>query len=654
MCIRSNPLCAMKKLYYSAFLILGFGFHLKASCPDFNFACPSDITISCIDDYSDLNIYGNATVTCHGETKELHTCRIETKIDACGNGTIHRYWQTEDTLWNIVSCKQIITVSNLGAFSYKDIVFPPSLEIESCDPWTDFKNINKPYDRPYWNKIWCSRPATSYSDDKFVFSESCVKIVRTWKVLDWCSYDPAFPGRGVYQGTQVIKLVTTDPNAKIICPKDTVVFADSLCEGAFVKLGIPTLASRCSIPYKIRNNSKFATQSLEDASGFYPVGEYKFYFIAETGCEHEIKCEYKVTVLPKIPPTPYCLTSVILALMPMDTDQDGTPDEGMVEVWAKDLDKGSFHVCKNRKLYFSFSADTSDRSRIFTCNEVGENEVELWITDQYGNQSHCKTKVIIQNNSGIQDCEPGSNLLTSNVVLKLSNPGLAQELELIDVQNPTVKFKLHQSGNDFQFLNVPIHNQYILKWNSAITQLSDVLDMADVQALYEIVQSKRTINTDFEKCIADLNEDQTIDMSDYYMLRSFVLQRNSFSNPYLLIPNPYQDLAYSNIYRLNSLDELGTASWYQEIKGNLVGSSSSYVHNSNSLNEENRATESISTNSCVSYLYHLNGQLISKGNFCNEREILQSQGLANGFYIVKMESELFPTKIRKIVITSKE
>ena len=155
----------------------------------------------------------------------------------------------------------------------------------------------------------------------------------------------------------------------------------------------------CGVLVPIYNTSKYADRPGSNASGFYPIGSYKFYYVAEVGCDHEIKCEITVNVRPAIPPTPYCLDGVVIALMPIDNNLDGQADEGMVEVWASDLDKGSYHSCGNIPLTFSFSKDINDRSRVFTCDDLGVNEVEIWVTDTAGNQNLCHTHIDIQNNT---------------------------------------------------------------------------------------------------------------------------------------------------------------------------------------------------------------------------------------------------------------
>ena len=106
--------------------------------------------------------------------------------------------------------------------------------------------------------------------------------------------------------------------------------------------------------------------------------------------------------------------------MPIDTDADGAVDNGMVEVWASDLNVGSYHPCNNHPLKFSFSSDVTDNVRVFTCEEVGYNQAQMWVTDYRGNQSYCIVNIYVQNNAGnIPNCTPdiGAKFLVSGQIL---------------------------------------------------------------------------------------------------------------------------------------------------------------------------------------------------------------------------------------------
>ena len=93
--------------------------------------------------------------------------------------------------------------------------------------------------------------------------------------------------------------------------------------------------------------------------------------------------------------------------MPIDSDGDGLTDEGMVDIWANDLNVASFHPCNNDPLTFSFDALGEEQSRTFTCDDVGNNNLRIYISDPQGRQSFCLVTISIQNNAAqIPTCEP--------------------------------------------------------------------------------------------------------------------------------------------------------------------------------------------------------------------------------------------------------
>lgn len=411
------------KTTYTKYLSVGIGclfiflnlFKINASPSSVWLECPPAVYLNCDADLSNLDLYGQAWVW--ENYKKILTIKPKSTVyntNACGIGTITRTWEYEDKHWNWHRCSQIITITGSNTFSNADINWPPSLEIEGCNPNADPQNLSKPYNYPTFKNKKCAQPMYSYRDMKFTVADGCVKILRDWKVIDWCTYVPnKTPQTGIWTYTQIIKLIVKDSSAYLQCPKDTIVDAKNDCKGLYVKLDSVKGFTKCGAITKIINTSPHSTAKGPDASGYYPIGTTEFYYIAEYGCGKEIKCKVKVTVKNKIPPTPYCLLGVNVALMPVDTNRDGIPDNGMVEIWAKDFDRGSYHICGQKNLNFSFSSNVNERSRVFTCADLGKNEIEMWVTDSSGNQSYCKTMIDIQNNNArIPNCKRKDSLIT--------------------------------------------------------------------------------------------------------------------------------------------------------------------------------------------------------------------------------------------------
>lgn len=497
---------------------------------DFTFTCPGDITISCTDNYSDLTQYGKAYTILNGEKKWVHDCKIVYNINDCGVGTITRTWGVEDPEWHWLTCSQVITLSNANAFGYADITWPLDINIESCNPAEDLKKLARPYDKPTWKTNKCSKPIAGYTDVKFTVNEGCMKIIRTWKILDWCVYDPyKYPTRGIFSAVQVIKLITIDTSAKIICKNNLTVNATKECGGAYVQIDTAAFISACNIPYRIYNTSLYSDQKGNDASGFYPNGKTTFYYIAEYGCGTEIKCEVTIQVNNKLQPTPYCLTGVIVDLMPIDSDNNGTVDAGMVDVWASDLNKGSFHKCPKQKLRFSFSSDPNDRFRTFTCDDLGLNDIEMWVTDSLGNQDFCKTTITIQNNGAqIPDCKRKDSLITKRYQLSCILTGewdkkrVTQiKIGATDMVNQWTSESIRSAQDEFAFIDLRNDHQYSLHIETLNSNING-LDAKDINTLEKLIAGTLTITNPYRLLAGDVNHDRVVNVEDVLLLKKIV------------------------------------------------------------------------------------------------------------------------------------
>ncbi|MBK9640997.1 MAG: hypothetical protein IPO72_06760 [Saprospiraceae bacterium] len=558
--------------------------------------CPHDVTVNCTDDLSNLDKWGKAWLWENYVKRDAPPPKVTKNTNSCGIGTITRTWEYEDKNWHFHSCSQTITILGGGTpFGYADIIWPKSLEIEGCNPNADPGSLPKGFNYPTFNKRSCSQPMYTYKDMKFTVADGCMKILRDWKVIDWCQYIPnaKYP-TGIWTYTQVIKLVLKDSTAYLKCPKDTVVQASLDCKGTFVKLDSAKGFTKCGYLLKIRNTSPYAKSGGPDASGDYPLGTTKFYFIAEYGCGVELKCEVKVTVVNKIPPTPYCLTGIIVALMPVDSNRDGTVDAGMIEVWAKDLDHGSYHKCGYKNLRFSFSSDVREMNRIFTCDQLGKNEVEMWVTDSAGNQSFCKTIIEIQNNNArIPDCKRKDSLTTRPPTLSINGQVLLEnksgqkevKLSLLDMTSfkisitkdtiPFIRYdtirassgtiyyiqkrdtifkekrdtvfgvmaeeKMNREDGNFAFIDVKKDKDYMVVPKSTKEDLEGI-DVYDAIVLLRHVLGSQKITSPYKILAADVNNDGQITHADFDLLYSIIngtKSLNQIPRKWRFVPTAY-------------------------------------------------------------------------------------------------------------------
>ncbi|NOT35809.1 MAG: T9SS type A sorting domain-containing protein [Saprospiraceae bacterium] len=564
--------------------------------------CPTSVTITCKDSYSDLDKWGKVWVWENYVKKQsLQPKEVLYNLNSCGIGKIIRKWEYEDKHWKWHTCTQEINIVSYGdPFSALDIIWPLNYEINGCNPSVDPKSLPKTYNYPTFKSKACSQPMYSYQDMKFNVTDGCMKVLRSWKVIDWCQYIPNSKSNiGLWTYTQVIKISIKDTLAKIVCPRDTTIMAFTECDSTFVKLDSAYGFSTCGNFSKITNNSPFSINKGPNASGKYPLGTTSFYFYGEYGCGQQISCKVTINVVNKIGPTPYCLNGLIVALMPVDADKDGIPEDGMIEVWANDVDHGSFSKCGNKNLKLSFSSDVNNRSRVFTCADLGKNEVEMWVTDQFGNKSFCKTYIEVQNNNAkIPNCKRDSFTGGNNSLLHIAGNIQAEDpsvmesatLTLIDMGSYTINERteiavivtfdtiIKPSGtilyiekrdtivkkiidstqgknlavlstalnSSYSFKNIPVNKNYKILPLSTTLGLQGI-NISDAIVLLRHTLGVQKITNPYKKIAADINNDGLITNSDFDLLYAVLNGRKSISEiPKLwrYLPQSYNALLY--------------------------------------------------------------------------------------------------------------
>jgi hypothetical protein len=364
--------------------------------------CPDDVTVDCHAEIWDLSIYGNATYHDHNGYHSAGTPVVHYYLGGCGSGYVTRTWTIEDPYWNLQSCTQTITVGG-AAFNASSIVWPQMVTVEGCNPNTHPDVTGK----PTWVASECSMLGYSYADALYTVNADCKKILRKWTVIDWCQMNG---GNGNYQNTwtftQTIKIVKNEPPV-VNCIKDLTVSASDCKTGKVLVPALTIDPSSCGGNFEITNNSPYATNKFDDLSGTYPVGTTKVTFTIKYGCGQKKTCLTNVTVKNDKAPVAVCIGSLSVALMGIDSDKDGINDQGMVELWAKDLNWKSYSTCNNYPLTYSFSKDPKEMSKVFTCDNIGKTKVRMYVTDSKGNQSFCEVELDVQNNgANIKDCKP--------------------------------------------------------------------------------------------------------------------------------------------------------------------------------------------------------------------------------------------------------
>ena len=373
--------------------------------------CPNDTTVSCSSDITNLSKFGNATYHDHNGYHSAGTPVVKKYLDGCGGGYITRTWTVEDPNWNIERCTQTIYVGLPGGLFKESNIKWPKKEVflTGCNPDTDPLITGK----PTYDQVGCSMIAVGKTDNLYEVNASCKKLIRRWKVMDWCQANGsgAWSNDGIWYFDQYIMIINNDiPD--VDCPSDTTIVVEDCNYGEVVLPDLVVDPSSCGGKYTITNSSQYSRAKGANASGRYPVGKTKVVYTIQYGCGSKKYCEFYITVKGGKTPTPICVAEIAIGLMGRDTNSDSRNDVGMVQIWAKDLNLKSEPGCGGNTLNFSFSPDSIVMFKTYTCADLGPNPTKMYVSDKTGNQSYCLVNVIVQNNKAnivncVRDAGPG-------------------------------------------------------------------------------------------------------------------------------------------------------------------------------------------------------------------------------------------------------
>ncbi len=522
----------MKPILNLTFLVLLFcAGHLSASV---TLHCPPDQTLPCTAQSVNLVAYGDAYIMKNGKKLPAGLAHVVRSVNSCNVGTITRKWQALGDNQQILECTQTLTFLG-GTFNSAHIVWPKTdLQVAGCTAELDPSDLPDGYQEPIVYKQQCSRIGVSYDDEVFNFGSDCKKILRHWKVINWCTFVPG-SSQGIWNFTQVIKLSNADEPI-ISCNKKLVVDATD-CDSSYVNVPFVSVEGQsCTSKYAVTNNSMYADTTTHDASGTYPIGTTVFNYNIEYGCGLNKKCQTTVEVTDFVRPVPYCLATLNTVLMPVDSDQDGVVDDGMVAVWAKDVNVGSYHPCHNMPLTFSFAEDSVQMSKVFTCQEVGLNDVRMYVQDHLGRQSYCRVHIVVQNNgANIPNCAPqvGSRPLVSGRILDPSGEGLGGVLVAHKDMAPMsvdqdgkmteLQYLSHQrtdNSGSYSSSDIALRRDYkVYAYKEGDVSL---VDSEDVALLESYIKGEKYFANPYTQLAADINEDGTVDVEDFHLIRNLL------------------------------------------------------------------------------------------------------------------------------------
>lgn len=524
---------------------------------------------------------------------------VNVNIDQCLEGSITRTWQAEDPAGNTSgTCSQTIFVDHVSDWV---VEFPADITVECGSTVPDFGEPEIFFET-------CELVAVSYDDEVFTtVPDACYKILRSWTIINWCvvgdaideevveqpesqlglpfpacdldgdgdcddrtfrdswnadsqpganqatqSTDPdtdldSDPWDGYITYQQTIKVIdTVDPVFAFGCVIPDVVFISSDCSATF-ELPEPPV-DECSGVVSFEVTSDLG-------SGFGPFsnvapGVYNVTYKAIDNCNNQAICESTVTVKDGKKPTPYCKTGIVTELMDMDPP--------MIEVWASDLDEGSFDNCSTDLIY-SFSQDVNDQTFTFTCDHVGTIVVNMWVTDEAGNQDYCQVFVVVQDNLGLCSGTP-LVALGGNIANEEDTP--IQDVSVI-LSGTNSSVATTGADGSYEFSGIEQGGDYTVVPAKSANPLNGVTTF-DLVLITKHILGTQPLDSPYKIIAADANKSNSVTTFDLVELRKLILLVNDelpnnsswrFVRRNFVFPNPANPFqtSFPEIYNVNNL-----------------------------------------------------------------------------------------------------
>ncbi len=522
---------------------------------------------------------GQVVVNCSQAIQCEQTVWCE--FDHCGQGYIYRKWkfipgcppdengqyQHPGHRVDTITRKQLIWVGNnceldKGMFHkpFENTVYTCGIEYDEAGNATgDLSPEHTGYPEYRFDDD-CRIIGINYTDKVFKIvggDEACYKVVRTWYFIDWCYFegqpenlaywwlDPEYSGRTIPWEQKIIVVDTMPP----VCTFENelgVVEAAGCYYNLSQKVTVTDPCGTLSYHWELHSVKGGETKELvaagsgdlEGEEDYFEAevedlvaGDYKLKVRVTDECQNESYCIDEFTIETGKKPTAICITSLTAELTPMDLDQDGTIDTAMVTVWAEEFNSSSAAACDSEdSIYFRIElldqvnddtwVEDAD-SIVVGCEQIGTQTIRLWVIDEKGSFDFCDVVLVVQNNMGGCDVDPGNTSTISGSIRTELNESVKLVNVKAELENGQTLDYLTTASGAYGFATA-------LGQRVIITPVKDVDDMngistLDLVKIQKHILAKEVLENQYREVAADVNKDGRITPLDLVTLRKLIL-----------------------------------------------------------------------------------------------------------------------------------
>lgn len=444
------------------------------------------------------------------------TSTVNNNLNMCNTGTIERVFTITDGQGLTATSTQTITVIDVNPFNQADITWPQqNVYLNDCTITNPNPNITG---RPVLNNDKCSQAAATSTDMTFPNNAYCRVIRRTWTVVDWCTYVPN-TNQGRWTFDQYIYITNTVPPTinPDVCQAATVCTPNGGCSGvlSFTANGTDDCTPvQLTWSYKIdEGNNNTIDFSGNGNTINRPVGRgvHKIIWEARDGCGNKSSCEKLVTVRECKAPTGIVFHGLAVNLpAPM----------GMATITAANFNNGSSDNCTPAgQLRFSFSANVSNTTRVFDCSHLGQQPLQIWVTDLEGNQTIVNTFIVVQDNHNV--CNSLGRISLAGVVTTVDKKELVDTKVILEGGETSADRMTDEQGK-YCFENLGMFNDYRIVSERTSEPMRGVSTL-DLVLIQRHILGMEKLSTPEKYIAADIDRSGKINSVDLVTLRKLIL-----------------------------------------------------------------------------------------------------------------------------------
>jgi hypothetical protein len=512
------------------------------------------------DDYiiSDTILNGVVFENCElliEESQKLH-------FERCGEGWIERTFIFKGACNSpeagYAKAIQRINIYNDCPLQEHDIIWPTKdttiyacsyINIKTDGPRLRYEDECREIGIHYKDKI---------ADVLYNADSTCLKVIRTWAIIDWCRQNEPYHEDWIgnqnyhyYEFDQIIYFRNTSGPEIFDCDIDTICIGANCTGNLITSISVSddcTPSQEIKVSWVLYENTQYGylprdrgDSTLAQVSDL-AMGDYKLVWKAEDGCHNLTFCTDHFTVKDCVVPTPVCLSSTTVRLLPIDLNQDGQIDTAVGEIWARELNVSSYDNCLQDidfriRIKGTGSIDhagnllppDSTATQIgLGCNDIGSQEVEMWVIDQSGNADYCIVSVEVI--APVEGCngEPGKVRGTVSSMLGAGIGGVEMLLENV---TDTVQVVTTTKGQ-YDFGSFAMDGSDYRLWPEKTDDPIAGISTLDVIRIAKHLLSKDPLKSTFQLRAADTNGDGNISVLDVINLRKLILGKiDQLPNP---------------------------------------------------------------------------------------------------------------------------